>query len=320
VRDDHLQEPKDRPADRQGHDLHRLARPNYKPDPGATPYPDAGRDEFASGTPARRHAASVARGAKVVEMSASSSTAFDQATVTAPAGAEFVIHFNNKESGVPHNVEIKDASGADALRARSYTGPAEANYVVPSVEGGRLHVQLFGPPEYDRHLACRMSAAGTTRPALGPGLVVPKRRAFFRPARADGWGWGGAQGVRVARDHHPPTGLHPRPGYYFTVNRTLDLGVLVWSPINFCSNENETLPCPAPVGALVPWTNPAGAGLPQPRTDGTAIQLGTKILYLGGSDGTTAQSTSTWPRWSGPATSTSGPTRPAARTPAAMRR
>jgi plastocyanin len=69
-------------------------------------------------------------------MSASSSTAFDQATVTAPAGAEFVIHFNNKEGGVPHNVEVKDGSGADVFKGDIITGPAEANYVVPSLKAG----------------------------------------------------------------------------------------------------------------------------------------------------------------------------------------
>jgi len=36
-----------------------------------------------------------------------------------------------------------------------------------------------------------MSAAGTTRPALGPGLVVPKKRAFFGLLDADGWSWAG---------------------------------------------------------------------------------------------------------------------------------
>ena len=48
-------------------------------------------------------------------------------------------------------------------------------------------------------------------------------------------------------------GYIPDRAYYLTVNRTVDLGVLVWSPINFCPPENETLPCPAPHGAIAPW-------------------------------------------------------------------
>ena len=136
-----------------------------------------------------------------------------------------------------------------------------------------------------------MSAAGTTRPALGPGLVVPKRRAFFGLLDADGWAWAGLKAFIWLVIIILLLGYVPDRAYYFTVNRTLDLGVMVWSPINFCSNENETLPCPAPLGALVPWhESPQELALPQPRTDGTAIQLGTKILYIGGSDGTTAQS------------------------------
>ena len=137
-----------------------------------------------------------------------------------------------------------------------------------------------------------MSAAGTTRPALGPGLVVPKRRAFFGLLDADGWSWAGLKAFVWLVIMILMLGYIPDRAYYFTVNKTLQLGLLVWSPINFCSNENETLPCPAPLGALVPWhESPAELALPQARTDGRAIQLGTKILYIGGSDGTTAQST-----------------------------
>ena len=47
-----------------------------------------------------------------------------------------MIHFNNKESGVPHNVEVKDGSGADVFKGDIITGPAEANYVVPSLKAG----------------------------------------------------------------------------------------------------------------------------------------------------------------------------------------
>jgi hypothetical protein len=136
-----------------------------------------------------------------------------------------------------------------------------------------------------------MSAAGTTRPALGPGLVVPKRRALFGLLDADSWAWAGIKAFVWLIIIILLLGYVPDRAYYFTVNRTIDLGLLVWSPINFCSSENETLPCPAPRGAIVPWhESPTDLALPQARTDGTAVQLGTKILYIGGSDGTTAQS------------------------------
>ncbi|MGH2476964.1 MAG: Kelch repeat-containing protein, partial [Candidatus Limnocylindrales bacterium] len=37
--------------------------------------------------------------------------------------------------------------------------------------------------------------------------------------------------------------------------------------------------------------SPTEVALPAPRTDGSAVQVGTKILYIGGSDGTAAQTT-----------------------------
>jgi len=137
-----------------------------------------------------------------------------------------------------------------------------------------------------------MSATGTRRPALGPGMIVPKRRALFGLLDADSWTWASIKAFVWLVIIILLLGYIPDRAYYLTVNRTVELGLLVWSPINFCSSENETLPCPAPTGALVPWhESPTDLALPAARTDGTAIQLGTKVLYIGGSDGTTAQST-----------------------------
>jgi N-acetylneuraminic acid mutarotase len=137
-----------------------------------------------------------------------------------------------------------------------------------------------------------MSATGTTRPALGPGMIVPRKRALFGLLDADGWTWATIKAFFWLIVIILLLGYIPDRAYYFTVNRTIDLGVLAWSPINLCSSENESLPCPAPRGAVTAWhVSPSELALPAARTDGTAIQLGTKILYIGGSDGTTAQST-----------------------------
>jgi Kelch motif len=137
-----------------------------------------------------------------------------------------------------------------------------------------------------------MSATGSSRPALGPGMIVPKKRALFGLLDGDSWTWASIKAFVWLIIILLLLGYIPDRAYYLTVNRTVDLGLLVWSPINFCSSENETLPCPAPRGAVVPWhASPEDIALPAPRTDGTAIQLGTKILYIGGWDGTAAQST-----------------------------
>lgn len=128
--------------------------------------------------------------------------------------------------------------------------------------------------------------------ALGTGMILPRKRALFGLLDADGWGWAGVKAFVWLVIIILLLGYIPDRAYYLTVNRTVDLGVIAWSPVNFCPPENETLPCPAPVGALAPWhESPTELSLPAPRTDGSATQLGTRILYIGGSDGTKAQST-----------------------------
>jgi hypothetical protein len=128
--------------------------------------------------------------------------------------------------------------------------------------------------------------------ALGPGTVLPRRRVLFGLLDGDGWAWASVKAFAWLVIIILLLGYLPDRAYYLTVGRTVDLGVLVWSPINLCPPTNESLPCPAPVGALIPWeTSPEQLNLPQPRTDGSVLQVGTQILYIGGSDGTTAQST-----------------------------
>ena len=97
--------------------------------------------------------------------------------------------------------------------------------------------------------------------ALGPGTAVPRRRALFGLLDADGWGWASVKAFIWLIIIIFMLGYLPDRAYYLTVGRTVDLGVLVWSPINLCPPTNETLPCPAPVGAVVPWEpSPHGAG------------------------------------------------------------
>jgi N-acetylneuraminic acid mutarotase len=127
--------------------------------------------------------------------------------------------------------------------------------------------------------------------ALGAGTVVPRKRALFGLLDGDGWGWASVKAFLWLIFIIFILGYLPDRAYYLTVSSTVDLGVLVWSPINLCPPSNETLPCPAPVGAAIPWQgSPAELALPAPRTDGSVLQVGTQILYIGGTDGKTAQS------------------------------
>ena len=63
-------------------------------------------------------------------------TQFEQKEVAAPAGVAFVIHFENKDAGNVHNVDIKDASGADVFKGEFVTGPGSADYQVPALTAG----------------------------------------------------------------------------------------------------------------------------------------------------------------------------------------
>jgi hypothetical protein len=128
--------------------------------------------------------------------------------------------------------------------------------------------------------------------ALEAGMAVPRRRALFGLLDADGWGWASVKAFVWLIIIIFMLGYLPDRAYYFTVGRTVELGVLVWSPINLCPPSNETLPCPPPVGSVVPFQpSPPELALPEPRTDGSVIQVGSQIFYFGGTDGTTAQST-----------------------------
>ena len=91
-----------------------------------------------SGAPASAapsEAASGGTGGPVVQISASN-IAFEQTEVSAPAGAAFTIHFNNKDAGTPHNVAIKDASGMEMFKGDIVTGPIETDYPVPALAAG----------------------------------------------------------------------------------------------------------------------------------------------------------------------------------------
>lgn len=79
---------------------------------------------------------SLAPGGATLQVSASSTTSFEQSTLDAPAGAAFAIHFANKEAGVPHDVAIRDASGTVHFKGSIVTGPGEATYAVPALPAG----------------------------------------------------------------------------------------------------------------------------------------------------------------------------------------
>ncbi len=134
--------------------------------------------------------------------------------------------------------------------------------------------------------------------ALGPGTTIVRRRAFFGLLDAGGWAWATLKAgfwfvvIVMMMAYLPDRAL------YATVQPTITLGVplstfnknLDITPVNFCPPSNANLPCPAPVGAVLPWEpNPPELALPEARTNAAVVAAGLQTLLVGGSDGAAAR-------------------------------
>ena len=104
---------------------------------GESGAPSAGASAPASAAPSGSAGASAsapAAGGETVQISALN-VAFEQTDVTAPADTAFTIAFDNKEA-VPHNVEIKDGTGASVFKGDIVTGPTVVQYQVGPLAAG----------------------------------------------------------------------------------------------------------------------------------------------------------------------------------------
>lgn len=147
VRDASLFEPEIDPITGQVKTFKGWVDPNYKPDAGATPYPDCWKDEFSSNESAAPSgsasasaepsgsAGSPAPAGTTVSIVASG-IAFTTTDVTAPADTAFVIKFENQDAGIPHNVAIHDASGAEVFKGEIFNGVDTREYQVPALPAG----------------------------------------------------------------------------------------------------------------------------------------------------------------------------------------
>ena len=115
----------------------------FAPPPSATPAPAASAGgsgaPTASGSSAPGSAApgspAASGGAADVSIMASN-IAFAPTSVTAPAGRPFTIDFNNMDASVPHDIYIKDSTGADKFEGAIINGPADTTYNVPALPAG----------------------------------------------------------------------------------------------------------------------------------------------------------------------------------------
>lgn len=67
---------------------------------------------------------------------AAQNIAFSTDKLQAPAGAPFVLEFENLDAGIPHNVEIKDAGGTSVYQGEIFNGIATKAYEVAALAAG----------------------------------------------------------------------------------------------------------------------------------------------------------------------------------------
>jgi cytochrome c oxidase subunit 2 len=61
---------------------------------------------------------------------------FLESTLQAPANSPFTIHFDNKDAGVPHDVDILDASGKKVEDGKEFPGPGVRDYPAQPIPAG----------------------------------------------------------------------------------------------------------------------------------------------------------------------------------------
>jgi plastocyanin len=109
----------------------------YAPAPSATPIPsvDPSASAVPSEAPGSEAPSSEAPSGTVLQIAAQN-IAFDKAELSAPADQPFQIEFANNDAGIPHNVEIKDASGGVAFLGDIFNGVETRTYDVPALPAG----------------------------------------------------------------------------------------------------------------------------------------------------------------------------------------
>jgi mono/diheme cytochrome c family protein/plastocyanin len=162
IRDPSLGEPKIDPITGDVKTFKGWRDVTYKPAPGSTPYPACWANELTGGSPApsgspaasaapsgspSASGSPTASGAPSGSPAASSAAAphvsvvasafaFTTPTVTAPAAQPFIIDFDNQDAGVPHDIQIKDSTGAVAFKGDTFPGVETRPYNVPALAAG----------------------------------------------------------------------------------------------------------------------------------------------------------------------------------------
>jgi plastocyanin len=62
---------------------------------------------------------------------------FTTTDVTAAANKPFTLTFKNQDAGTPHNVDVKDSSGAEVVKTDVFNGPADKSVQVKALPAGK---------------------------------------------------------------------------------------------------------------------------------------------------------------------------------------
>lgn len=107
--------------------------PASQPAPSGAPSSEAPSAEAPSGAAPSDNGGG--GGGDIVELSAMM-IQYEQTELKAPADKAFVIRFDNKDAGTPHNVEIKDANNQSVFKGEIFNGAAVKDYAVPALAAG----------------------------------------------------------------------------------------------------------------------------------------------------------------------------------------
>lgn len=140
IKDPELNEPMIDPATGEERTFRGWRDPNYRPEPGATPYPACWLDAIGGGASPGPSgpAASIDPNAPVVTVVATTAERFDTPELEAPADTPFTLVFDNQDPAQPHNVVILDAAKAKVAMGDTsfFTGPEKRSYPVPALAAG----------------------------------------------------------------------------------------------------------------------------------------------------------------------------------------
>ncbi len=111
------------------------AEPSASPAaPSGSPAASGSPSASGSAAPSGSAPASAPAGAVVEEEA--ENIAFQVGQLSAAADTPFQIKFENKDAGIPHNIEIKDAGGTAVFKGAIFPGVAEQTYDVPALAAG----------------------------------------------------------------------------------------------------------------------------------------------------------------------------------------